>query len=338
MKFKIILFLSLLPFLLGKSLQATIKACSEREKFIINKTVGYFSQRTEPKLLEQELVHMKKYYHKFFYEISANNAGVEQKSEFFYYKSLVGSKEKKPTILLFSGIQGVSILERYVASKLAKKGFSIIISSQKGISHLDHIKKVKPFLATSVFSSLNLVDFASQMKGVDSENISLIGISLGGFRALYLSLIDLRVKANVLVISGLSIAKAITYSSLGVARELRTKQMSALGLDEEKDKAKYLELLQKELPFNAKDLVCRRKTSDYFLFQSKKDTAVPYRQQSELHRVLGYPRLERTKLLGHKGAAVLFALTGLSDSLEFIRGHYMFPDFESDLPLVPNLG
>ena len=327
MKSRVILFLSLLSAFFSFSVQGTIKDCSDRENFIINKTVGYFSQRSEPKLIEKNFIHKKRNYSKYHYVISSINAGQEIQSEFYFYESQVGFYAKKPTILLFSGIQGVSLLERYVANKLASRGFSIVISSQRNIEKMDRIEKVKPFLANSVFTSLNITDFVSNIKTVDEKNISTIGISLGGFRALYLSLIDMRVKSNVLVVSGLSIADAIAYSSLYLAEDLRAHQMKALGLDPSSDQAKYLELLKKELPFHAKDLVCRRKTKDFFLFQSQRDTTVPYFQQKALQKALGRPQLVKTRLLGHKGSVVLYALTGLSDSVEFIKNHHITSAF-----------
>ena len=318
MRFKIILFLQLLTVFSYQNLSASIDRCNSEQQLKINQTLGFLNQRSFPSLIKRELLKARKYYNKYSYQIKANNAGREQKVDFFYYESTVGENIEKPTILLFSGVQGISILERYIASKLTKKGFSVVISSLKKIEELDHIKKVKPFLLFSVFSSLNVLDFVSKIRGVDSNNISTIGVSLGGFRALYLSLLDLRIKSNVLVVSGLSISKAIAYSSLEIAKELRRKQMKGLNL-EEHEQDKYFQALKKEIPFKAKDFICRRKTEDYFLFQSKKDTAVPYPQQIELLNSLGSPKVKTSLSFGHKGTVVLYALLGLKPSLIFIK-------------------
>ena len=230
MKTKIFLFLSLVSFAFSSNGFANIKACTPEQNLAISQIDEYFGEREQPKLIQQNLIHKKRNYYKYSYVISAMNLGEEQKSEFIFYQSRRGGYEKKPTIILFSGIQGISLLERYIASKIAARGFSVVVTAQKGLKDLKSFENIRPFLADSVFKSLNLMDYISQMSGVDPENISSIGISLGGFRALYLSLLDMRVRSNVLVVSGLSIADVIAYSELPIAEELRKAQMKELDL------------------------------------------------------------------------------------------------------------
>lgn len=317
-----LLLLVLLPiaFLFSFRLFA-LGTCSAEQRESIEATQAFLSLRSKPELIKKELIHTRKYYRKNLYTIKARNQEKTEEIKFYYYETNAGEEVKKPVVILFSSVGGITLLERYVAYYLAKKGISTIVSELSEMNSVDKIEKISPYLISSLYSSLNIMDFVENHPKINADKMATIGVSLGGFRALYLSALDLRIKSATLVVSGSSIVETLAQSTLPFVKELRALQMENMGLDAGDNEA-YLEMLQHEIMFKVEDLVCQRKTSDYLLFHSRNDTIVPYKQQNTLYSLLGNPKREIRSFLGHRGTAIHFGLSKLGKTTEFIKSHW----------------
>lgn len=326
----LLLFILSLHLLISFNLKAFQSSCSPEEKNLIKQTKKFFSQRSIPTVKKIKLIHQKKHYEKHLYTLAVSNRAGKQTLNFYYYKSLKKSPEKKPLVLIFSGIGGITVLERYISYYLTKKGISTLVYSLNSLNSLGKIESIRPYFASKIFSGLSLLDFAASQPDINPQKIATIGVSLGGYQALYLTALDLRVKSGVLVVSGASLPKAMAYTSLPEIKKLREKHMKALGLDP-KNKAKYIKTIEKQLPFKVETITCRRNYKEYYLFQSQKDTVVPFFLQKELSKILGYPKTKISRHVGHKGAAVFFGLTGLRSTVNFLRSNWKETiDFISD--------
>ena len=222
---------------------------------------------------------------------------------------------------MFSSIGGITILERYIAYYLARKGISTIVTQIEGIEEIEKIEDISPYFLSSLFSSVNILDFASKHPDIDENKIATIGISLGGFRSLYLSAMDMRIKSATLIVSGLSVAETLATSDLKLVQEIRIKQMKNLKLDpmNKNDQKTYEEILHQNMMFDVKELLCRRSSTEFLLFQSRKDKIVPYKQQKALFKALGKPKRKVRNHFGHVGTAVMFGMTGIDDATDFIK-------------------
>ena len=300
------------------------KQCSDDGNESIEAAEMLLSDRSKPVVISKEHIKSKRKYIKSLYTIEAVNQGEKQSTKFYYYAAKRGPKGPKPTVILFSSIGGITLLERYVAYYLARKGISTIVSELEGIEKVEKVEDVSPYFLSSLFSSVNILDFASNHPDIDADKIATIGISLGGFRALYLSAMDMRIKSATLVVSGLSVAETIATSDLELVQEIRGKQMKNLELDpmNQGDYKTYEEILHQNMMFDIKELLCRRNSSDFFLFQSTKDSTVPYKQQKDLFKALGKPKRKVRNHFGHVGTAVMFGLSGVDDATDFIKDHF----------------
>lgn len=309
-----------LLFLLSSNIFA-IGSCSEENLEAIEGAQLFFGERSKPEVVSKQHIHTRWHYSKAHYTIKATNMGEENTSEFYYYETRNGPKGPKPAVVIFSSVTGVTILERRVAAYLAKKGISSFVTDLKNIEDVDTLEKVSPFMIKSLYTSLNIFDFAAEHPNVDASKMSTIGVSLGGFRALYLTALESRVKSATLVVSGTSIPDTLSTSTLDIVNVLKEKQMRALHLDPN-DSDKYRKLLEGELQFDVKQLLCQRKTDEFLLFQSKNDTIVPYQEQESLYQFLGKPKRTLRSCFGHRGTAVMFGITGLGETLSHIKSHW----------------
>lgn len=307
----------LIPFSLYSA-----EKCSVDENDSITSMEEFLSYRTEPELVNVEEVGERRNYTKYLFTIKAENQDEEQVTKFYYYHTNRGPTTQKPTVILFSNVGGITILERYIGYYLAKKGISTVVAELQDIKTVNTLEKVSPYLVSSLFSSMNIVDFIAKQPFTDADKMATIGVSLGGFRALYLSALDMRMKSATLVVSGLSITDTIAHSTLEMVEDIRGEQMDSLGLNPEADKKDYEELLKEQIMFNIEDLLCRRESSDYLLFQSQNDTIVPYQQQEALYQALGQPKRTLSTRLGHKSTAVAFGLTKLGRTVDFLSSHW----------------
>jgi len=280
------------------------------------------SYRTPPELISKEITSERKHHKKYLYTIKAQNQNKEEITKFYYYHTKKGVGVKKPTVFLFSNIGGITILERYIGFYLAKRGISTVVVELDDIKKVDRLEKVSPYLVSSLFSSMNIVDFIVNEPYTDKDKLATIGVSLGGFRALYLSALDTRIKSATLVVSGLSITETIANSTLQLVEDIRNEQMKAAGLNPLQDKSEYEALLKQQIMFNVEDLLCRKNPKNYLLFQSKNDTIVPYFEQNRLYDALKKPKRTINNHFGHKATAIGFGMAKLCDTVEFMNSNW----------------
>ena len=295
---------------------ALIKPCAEKKTKQFEQTLAFFSKKPQVTPIISDVLKRKKYYIKHYGELQIAAEKKPIKTVYYYYKARTKVLSgKSPVLFVFSGLGGISLLERYIADFFTKKGVSVVLTEFSEFSGLANIKSLQTKLLRSVQSSLGLIEHFASLKEVDADRMVTLGISLGGFRSLYLMGIEKRLKGAVIVVAGSSFAKSLAFSTLPFIKKIRELQMSYMGITNVED---YLTLVEKTLPLKPTDLMCRRAKEDFFLYLAAKDSVVPYSLQQELWYKLGKPFVKRMDF-GHYLGALSFAWNHLDETFEFMK-------------------
>jgi hypothetical protein len=291
--------------------------CSEEKKSLRQNFLSKYSQRFMPKISSIKVIKKRNKYVKKSGSL-ALRIGKEEKIKvpYLFYKSLLKKKGKKsPLIFLFTGVYGVSLLERYIANYFVKKGISVVVSEFKGLEYLSDPNSIKKYLNYSIRSSLALSDYFLNLSDIDSTKTATIGVSLGGFRALYMTSFDQRIKAATLVVTGDSLRKSMVLSELDIAKKIRKVHMDQLNLDSFDE---YNYFLKKYFPITPLELICSRTSDEFFLVMAEKDKIVPTSIQNDLWKGLGYPLFKKVNL-NHRRTVVYYALSYLDNTRRFFQ-------------------
>ena len=93
--------------------------------------------------------------------------------------------------------------------------------------YLLHYKFLNHF-GKGLLQKLVVLNYFSSLSEIDTNKIATIGISLGGFRAMYLAGIEPKIKATTLVVTGESLSESISRSRLALAHRLRILHMGSI--------------------------------------------------------------------------------------------------------------
>lgn len=295
---------------------ASVKPCVDKKTKQFETTLAFFSQKPQLTSLASRVVKRKKHYIKHYGELQIEATKRPIKTVYYYYQTRMKSfSHKAPVLFVFSGVGGVSLLERYIADFFTKRGVSVVVTEFSEFNGLANIKSLQTKLLRSIQSSLGLIEYFSAFKEIDEDRMTTLGVSLGGFRSLYLMGIEKRLKGAVIVVAGSSFAKSLAFSTMPFIKKVRELQMAYMGITDVED---YLALVEKTLPLKPTDLLCRRSKDDFFLYLAAKDSVVPYSLQQELWYKLGKPFVKRMDF-GHYLGALSFAWNHLDETFEFMK-------------------
>jgi predicted peptidase len=228
--------------------------------------------------------------------------------EYYSYKT----SSPVALVVIFTGVGGTSFIERKIAKFFVHKKISAVIIEFKKFSNIKTITNFSERVKESILSAKIVLNYFSNLAEIDTTKIATIGISLGGFRAMYLAGIEPKIKATTLVVTGESLSESISRSKLALARRLRRLHMGSIQtnyIDE------YVKELKKSL--NLQNLTYRKK-EHYFLFMAEKDQIVPYDQQQKLWEKLSKPK-HSIITGGHFLGILYYSFRGLTKTLNFFK-------------------
>lgn len=271
-------------------------SCSSQQLTRQQMALNHFAKRNFPKMIllreeDESGAHAKKVKGELAF-------GPHEKWHipFIYYQTKKApDNAPAPLLLLYSGIGGITILDRYLAHYFTDHGYSVVLSHYFDEKDNATIQKVSENMLQGIYANFALVDYFSTLAEIDPHRIGSLGISFGGVRAVHHTVIDERVKASVLMVTGGPLPEIMTHSKLDIVEKLRTQQMKNAGLT---TKAQYREALEKSLSFNLEDWTCRRSSNDFFMFISNDDDMVPTSSQWHLYEMLSGPAVHKSSL-GH---------------------------------------
>ena len=247
-----------------------------------------------------------------FYEgsVVVTKDKVKEITNFEYYRS--SQSKTSPLVMIFTGVGGISFVERKIARFFVHNKVSVVVTEFK---QFDNIKTITSFtnkIKEAIKLTFIQLEYFSKQPKINANKIATIGISLGGFRALYLSSLSPKIKAATLVVTGKSLPNTIAKSNLSLAKRIRRLHMGSIKTS---SSAHYIKVLEQHL--NLKSLTYRSK-DHYFLFMAENDFIVPFYEQKNLWYSLGKPRFQLTGG-GHVSGVLHYSFKGLEDTLNFFK-------------------
>lgn len=246
--------------------------------------------RKEQEQSEDVEAFWKKKYDVYSGELESVNptTGGPYSNKFYYFKTR--KEGKNPLIFIFPVIMGITPVEKYMASYLAKKGNNVIIARlSEDVSDVRRpIDDIDGFLIRSTVSSRVLYDMAMEFPEVDSKRVGAIGSSLGGIRLLVLMGVDHRFKYGVTYVAGGNVPDILTHSEVEEIDAYRNHKMNELGLN---SSIEYKRSLQKVVSIDPIYFTSRINKDNLKMTISKKDKGVPTRNQLEIWNRLGKPNV-----------------------------------------------
>ena len=312
-------FLFIVSVCSSSILSGVIGVCDESGLTKRQQLIADLSERHSPRAVLDHVVKSRGYYHKHQGQLHLKHHGDLIVMDYLFYRSTANpEEEKKPLIFVFSGVSGVSLLERYMANHFTSNGFHVVLSQSQELRGLEDLNNLRDKTLRTLREGFAFVDHFSQLPFVDSERLGILGTSFGGYRALYLMNLDDRIKAGSLVVTGSSAARAIAYSSHPLLQKIRKVHMEKLQLETVEE---YIHRFQEALPFQPTELLCRRSPKDFLLFLAARDEIVPYLQQLDLWAKLGRPK-KQTSYFGHVGGALISDIFYLRKMQKFFRARW----------------
>jgi hypothetical protein len=292
-----------------------LAACSEQQKQVHAAVLTKFSVRNFPRLVNMAECDL-------FAPTSTQRGELafgpnyEWQLPFTYYPANAEASTPAPLLFVFPGISGESVLDRHVARYFSRHGYSVVISHLFDAEDSDSLPILAQKLIKSMYANFAIVDYFSSLEGIDKEKLFSLGTSFGGVRAVYHSLLDERVKASVLLVAG-PLPDVMTFSRMGGMPERRQLHMADEGIS---SLQQYRDTVEKMFKLKVEDWACRRKSSDFFMYISDRDSWVPTSSQWELHQILGEPQMRRSSL-GHIKSSVWNLLWHKKEMRRFFEEH-----------------
>lgn len=225
---------------------------------------------------------------------------------------------KAPLLLIYSGIGGATAVDHAIARYFVKQNFLVVISHYVEGDSMQYIDKMRESSIRNIKAGFALIDFFLQQRSIDPSKIAVLGISYGGTRALYHTLVDHRIKAASLIVAGLPLAEVLLKSKLNLVKKMRRTQMKNARI---KSLGEYARRLQLQLNFPVNDYMCLRKSDDFYLFMSKHDSWVPSSNQLKLWQTLGQPSFKSFQF-GHVGVPIWVCLNKMRRIKNFFQSRW----------------
>ncbi|MFK7826991.1 MAG: alpha/beta hydrolase family protein [Oligoflexales bacterium] len=249
-------------------------------------------------------------YFRYDGEISFPETGISH--EFLYYETKKSDAKQAPLLIIYPGIGGTTYFEKYLANHYTSKGMSVVISHYLDEHKLHNIDNISSEMISNLRVGFSLVDFFSTLPNIDSDRISILGISYGGIRGVYHTALDKRINSTTLMVAGAPFEEILAFSSLDMVTEIRSQQMNNASIT---DNDEYLSRIKKEI-FPISDFLCQRESEEFYLIISDDDKWVPSKNQWQLWEMLGKPKYEKSEL-GHIGTPLWLGLKKINFIHEF---------------------
>ncbi|MEH6454655.1 MAG: alpha/beta fold hydrolase, partial [Psychromonas sp.] len=217
---------------------------------------------------------------------------------FDYYEQQ--SEAPSPVVILLPILNGKKHLMRPFASLFADKGYSvIIIDTLQGSTLLDDLKDPEPSIRKALQRHRRVIDWAESRDQLDISRLGVLGVSLGGFNALYLSALDKRVNVASIALAGGSLPDLLVNSDERRITEAVAGVKEDLSLDDQQ----LMEYLQQKIVSDTLVIAPHVNADRMLMVLAKYDKSVPYSNQLELYNAMGQPEAV-TLPTGHNSAAI----------------------------------
>lgn len=236
---------------------------------------------------------------------------------FLYYEPKNIKGASSPLLLIYSGIGGITKLEKYMAKFFVEKGYSVVVSHFLQAENLHNISRYENTMLRTLKVGFSLIDFFSSFGTINLNKIGVIGISFGGIRGLYHIALDQRIKAASLIVAGAPLEEILVHSKMKQVAEIREHHMRSLNT---LDLDKYKNTLHNK-GLLLQDFLCLRSNSNFLLFISNNDSWVPSRYQWHLWSLLGHPKYEVFKK-GHLATPLTVAFKKLGKIHNFFEENW----------------
>jgi pimeloyl-ACP methyl ester carboxylesterase len=196
--------------------------------------------------------------------------------------------ELAPVILVLPILNGQKHLVRPFATHFARHGYAaVIVDTVQRRTLLEDLITPEAAIRRSVVRHGRVLDWVETQPGLDASRIGVFGASLGGFNALYLAALDDRVRAVVPALVAGDIPYVMTHSDERRIVEAVEGARQSLSMTTEELEAYLSTKLETDLLAVAPYV----DPSRVLMIVAKRDQAVPYEKQVELHEALGSPEV-----------------------------------------------
>ncbi len=224
-------------------------------------------------------------------------------------------KKSAPVVFYLSGLGGENFLDQNIGHYFASRGVHFVMSHYRE-SNNSFYDAYDETLRNIAFTNA-LVDLFKKRQEVNKDKMSVIAVSFGGLRAMYLATIRNDISSFKLIISGADFPQMMRSSKLTPISKIRKAHMKEL---DTKDKDFYEEEFNKIIPYNPSKVLCNIKSKFYFHISSN-DTWVPTKTQRRLANSV--PSSEKFEYsLGHVGTFLWWSMSDLPSTLTFLRNSW----------------
>jgi len=195
-----------------------------------------------------------------------------------------------PAMILVPTVEGVTIIERKVASHFCDMNIATIIADVNEAAvpeliplwgHEDEVSR------RSILSLRTIIDYATTSSEFDAKRVGLMGLSLGAITSSFLAGIESeRLAAVVLVLAGGDVPFILATSDNKYAVRIREERMSQEKMSTVDE---YEEKLHQTMRYDPMHFSRLAKTKRLFMVLSDNDTKVPSVVQQDLFTAFGAP-------------------------------------------------
>ena len=237
----------------------------------------------------------------------------KQHDIFIRYYDLPGN-QKTPVIMVLPILGGSYRIAKIFASYFSENGYaSMIVHRNEERKILKNIEDIDAHLKQMVLDLKQVIDWIETQEDLDSQNIGVFGISMGGIKSSLISALDERVRASVIALAAGDIPYLLTHSNeKGIMRKKKEfMQDKNLSPDELYD---TLEKRIKCDPMNYAEYI---NANNILMILAIFDKTVPYSKGKELRDRIGKP--ETIFLFSGHYSSYLYLFYIKRESLQFFR-------------------
>lgn len=206
----------------------------------------------------------------------------------FKFRFYLPHKLIKPNLItLTPNIGGLTILEKRLAHTLSSHGYPVLVPFDRAEQlsfDQSTAYKMERIVRRAMAGTLHMIRELKNLKpSINTDQMGVVGASLGGIRSSILYGLDSRFKTAFLSVAGADIPSLYGLTQLEQLVEFRRRHMAALGLTQNENYTEYLRdfiFLEPSLIKNSPHL------DGVALIIAEKDTTVPTLNQWKLFSVI----------------------------------------------------
>ena len=261
----------------------------------------------EPTPISEEMVLIKEKKSYRIYEtvIDAGLDGSDDESslKFEYYEQK--SDTASPVVLLLPILNGKKHVMRPFATHFAKDGYAVIIvDTVQRRTLLNDLKNPEAAIRLTIQRHRRVIDWAESKPEIDTTRLGVFGASLGAFNALYLAALDERVSVASTALVGGSLPYVLLNSNEPRIERSVASVKEELSFDDEQ----LGEYLTEEIVTDTLLVAPHMHADRVLMVLAKRDKAVPYDSQLNLHDAMGRPQAITLPTGHYTAAAYIFYL------------------------------